>query len=276
MKQHDILQADLLDIIFERRNKDYGAYVLRKKYPDRLLTALLAGLLLTGLLLFLLLNNHSSKAVRPVAKKEVVILKEYVFNPVKPEPPAPLKPEPVKKTVAKSPALPARKMVNRFEIKEDAAVKTTVSSNASIADTRAGEDDEPGAADNEITGEPVAGTAGDEVKSGPQPEPVSVFTAVESAPEFPGGPLALQRFLASNLRTPDDMEPGERKLVLLKFIVDATGRAGQFEIQQSGGKALDEELLRVAGKMPKWKPGFQNGIHVAVRYMIPVTFVGPE
>jgi protein TonB len=102
------------------------------------------------------------------------------------------------------------------------------------------------------------------------------FTANERAPEFPGGPDALKRFLAKNLTTPSDLEDGEKKTVHIRFKVDKDGSVNTFEIITSGGNEFDNEVVRVCKKMPRWLPAHQNGINVPVSYLLPVTFIGVE
>jgi protein TonB len=99
---------------------------------------------------------------------------------------------------------------------------------------------------------------------------------VEKEPEFPGGILAWQRFLSRNLMTPEGMESGERKTVQIRFQVAADGAVTSFEVLQSGGKILDNEVIRVLKMMPRWKPAIQNGHPVARSFTQPVTFIGAE
>ena len=103
-----------------------------------------------------------------------------------------------------------------------------------------------------------------------------MFVPVESGPEFPGGREAWTVFLNRHLQTPDYLEPGEKKLVLIRFFVDTDGAVNGFKVLQSGGAVFDDEVIRVLRKMPRWKPAIQNGHPVAVSFTQPVTFVGVE
>ena len=94
-------------------------------------------------------------------------------------------------------------------------------------------------------------------------------------PEFPGGVEGLKRYLLRNLREPEGLQPGEKVVVLIRFVVDKDGSIDEATIVQSGGH-FDQEVLRVIKKMPRWKPGIQNNRFVAVYYTLPVTFVGFE
>ncbi len=104
----------------------------------------------------------------------------------------------------------------------------------------------------------------------------SGFVPLEKGPEFPGGPEAWSKFLNRHLQTPADLEAGEKKTVLISFLVDADGSVTGFKVVRSGGNAFDNEVIRVLKKMPKWKPAIQNGHPVVVPFTQPVTFVGFE
>ena len=94
--------------------------------------------------------------------------------------------------------------------------------------------------------------------------------------EFPGGQSAWMAFLSKHLRTPDELNAGEKRTVLVRFTVSAEGSISNFEIIRSGGDAFDNEVVRVLKKMPKWKPAFQNGHNVSVIFTQPVTFMAFE
>ena len=97
-----------------------------------------------------------------------------------------------------------------------------------------------------------------------------------SAASFPGGQQAWMNFLNKYLRTPDELEAGQKRTVLVRFAVGEDGSITKFEIIQSGGAAFDNEVIRVLKKMPKWKPAVQNGQNVSVMFTQPVTFMAYE
>jgi protein TonB len=105
---------------------------------------------------------------------------------------------------------------------------------------------------------------------------VHSFTPDQKDPEFPGGPDALRTFMRDHLVTPGELDPGQLITVHIRFTVGIDGRVTDLEIVKSGGFLYDNEVIRVCRKMPDWKPARQNGIHVAVRYVLPVTFMGIE
>ncbi len=99
---------------------------------------------------------------------------------------------------------------------------------------------------------------------------------IQREPEFPGGADAWINFLRRNLVPPAQLEPGDKKIVSIRFFVSADGTVTDFEVMQSAGKVFDNEVIRVLKKMPKWKPAIQNGQPVARAFTQPVTFIGVE
>jgi protein TonB len=106
--------------------------------------------------------------------------------------------------------------------------------------------------------------------------PAEDFMPLESNAEYPGGRQAWTAFLNRHLRTPAELEAGQKRVVMVKFAVGVDGSITHFEIIQSGGTAFDNEVIRVLKKMPKWKPAVQNGRNVAVMFTQPVTFMAFE
>jgi protein TonB len=271
MTNKEILQADMLDILFEKRNKAYGAYVLRRYYDQRLLTALAAGLAVAVLFVVLVsLKGKESSVVIP-DKKEGIVIREYVMPQKKVEEPVQpkktLKPKAAVKTAQK-------KFTSTIEIKKDELVKSPVTAVSDLADKLPGDEDVEGKPDEGIvTPVPLPGEGNNTGNSADQP---SDFIPLERGPEFPGGVDALRQFLARNLKTPDELDAGDKIMVMVRFKVDEGGFVSSIEIAESGGREFDQEVMRVVKKMPRWQPAFQNGIHVPVSYMIPVTFMGVE
>ena len=274
MTNKEILQSDLLDIIFENRNKVYGAYSIRRGYNNRMLTALGAGMSVILLLIFIngLSNKEESTFVVPIDKKEITVREVEILK----EKPKQLeKPKEIIKQKTVAPKVAAVKFTTPPQIKEDNKVKDRMVAIADMGDKKISDKPAEGIKDIGIVKpmvkpaiEPGNGT-GTEPK---QPD----FIVQEREPEFPGGAEALKRFLGKNLSTPDELSAGEKKVVQIKFKVDKDGSVTSFEIVTSGGGDFDREVVRVCKKMPKWTPAIQNGINIPVSYVLPVTFIGLE
>jgi len=109
------------------------------------------------------------------------------------------------------------------------------------------------------------------------PAPEKPETSLPSRqPQFPGGTAAWLNFLNRHLTPPQDLEPGEKRTVLIRFSVDEEGIITNFQVVQSGGGSFDNEVIRVLKKMPKWLPALQYGKPVAVSFTQPVTFAAAE
>lgn len=107
----------------------------------------------------------------------------------------------------------------------------------------------------------------------PEPEPEEVFMVVEDQPEFPGGTAALMEFLRKNIKYPSICrENNIQGRVLVTFVVNKDGSIVEVEIAKGVNPSLDKEAVRVISQMPKWKPGYQRGKPVRVKYSVPVNF----
>ena len=265
MTNKEILQADMLDILFEHRNKLYGAYALRKTYSRRLGLAL--GIALSIGLLFILMSFIKKKDNGGYeGKRNEMVVRTYVVPDDKPKDPEP----PKEKTKPKAQADFQKIVVVPDKEADKDMVKNDDLENKIIGDKN-------------IDGD----THNDIVQSNPEPEGTGDAIVKEPVkndepplpshgPSFPGGPAAWLKFLQRILQSPEDIEPGKRVEVLIRFWVDIDGSVSRPEIIRSGGEAFDKEVLRVMKKMPKWDPAVQAGKPIAVAYQQPVIFIGEE
>ena len=274
MTSKEILQADLLDILFENRNKEYGAYALRKYYDQRMGTALLIMLILTGVFSFFALSvkhKNSGKQFIPFVSDTVTVI---TLPPDVPKPPPPpVEPERTERVVASVQSTSIIQIVKDNEIKftdvpdqHDLRDKLidVVSVEGNLPDypnsvNHNSDIDAPGAA-----------------LTKPIEEVSKPFIREERNAEFPGGLTAFSRFLSKNLRSPEDLAAGEMKTVLVNFKVDETGKISEIVILNSAGKSYDLEVIRVLKRMPAWKPAMQNGHKIAIYFNQPVSFLGIE
>jgi protein TonB len=267
MTSNEILKADLLDILFDNRNKQYGAYSLRKQYNATLSMALAITLSAILLLVFLFRPQSKMNISDEPDQKFVRVIKINPVDPVVPKPPAHTVPPP--KPAAQKSYLDNMKLVQKTdpqkEIQPIEAIEHSVISATNVEGTMV--------PDVQVSHQPSANATSE---TGNNKSDEGRFVPLERSPEFPGGTQAWANFLNRYLQTPSDLEPGEKKTVLINFWVDADGSVTGFKVVQSGGNAFDNEVIRVLKKMPKWKPAMQNGHPVAVAFTQPVTFVGIE
>ncbi len=105
-------------------------------------------------------------------------------------------------------------------------------------------------------------------------EEAQVFFIVEEMPEFPGGELALRKFIATSIKYPViAQENGIQGKVYVNFVVDKDGSITNAKVARGVDPSLDKEALRVVNSLPKWKPGKQRGKAVKVSYTVPINFV---
>ncbi|GAO41470.1 energy transducer TonB [Flavihumibacter petaseus] len=271
METNKILSADVLDIIFDGRNKAYGAYDLRKTYNKRMTTALIAtaAILLLVFLGSLLANNlgKNRKNVEMVVNDVQLEDIKKQEQPEPPPPPPPPKPEPPKVEMAK---FTPPKIVKDEEVKEDEKPPEV----EKLEDTKIGTINQEGLKDEGI----VAPPASDEGKGVVEaPKKVEedwdkTFTKVEIESEYPGGASAWQRYLNKSLRYPQEAIDQEiQGTVVVQFIVDKEGNVSDVEAV-SGPKELHDEAVRVIKKSGKWTPAVQNGRQVKSYKKQPITF----
>ena len=261
MTSNEILKADVLDIVFDNRNKKYGAYLLRKYYNNRLMIGL-SGML--GFVLVIVLIVGFNPHVKEVIEDAFTLPPDVVISlpPTEPPPPPPVRP----------PEQNHRQVISSDQI--IIADQTDVHTQDEIEHAVVSGQDVEG---DDVTGTPPAiNESGNAfptpITETPPPPPPAPTTAAS----FPGGLEAWTAFLNRHLRTPGELDAGQKKSVLVRFAVGEDGSVTQFEIVQSGGILFDNEVIRVLKKMPRWKPAVQNGRNVSVLFTQPVTFVAFE
>lgn len=100
-----------------------------------------------------------------------------------------------------------------------------------------------------------------------------VFFIVEDMPEFPGGEMALRKYIANNIEYPQvAQDNGIQGKVYVTFVVSKDGSVANAKIARGIDPALDKEALRVVNSLPKWEPGKQRGENVNVSYTVPINF----
>ena len=110
--------------------------------------------------------------------------------------------------------------------------------------------------------------------SAPIPQGEKIFTQVEKMPEFPGGEMALRKFIAGNVNYPDNAKKnGIQGKVFVSFVVAKEGSVKGVKIARGVDPELDREAIRVISLLPAWKPGVNEGVPVNVSYTVPISFV---
>ncbi|QNA45229.1 energy transducer TonB [Lacibacter sediminis] len=273
MKSEQILTADLLDILFENRNKAYGAYSIRRAYPSHLKKALgMMLLLVAGLSLYVMSKPKKAGTYIPLSKDTVIVILEEVIDIKKPK-----EKQQQERTVE---AQPPTKVDRPIEIvPDDQIIKHPPIDRTDPEEYVPGNNDKPAVGEGGaqfVQGKPGETNITPNPPQEAAPEEPAILESPDEKPEFPGGMEAWSRYLQRMLRVPEELESGDRKTVRVKFVVNANGEVTDAVITMSGGKEFDKEVMRVIGRMPKWKPGKQRGKPVASYFTQPVTFTVPE
>lgn len=274
MSKIDLISSDWVDLVFEGRNKAYGAYRLRKSTTKRNILAMVAVvLLLIVAFIILTVKNFVDEQRAKVAMTQVAELTNYK----QPEKKAEVKqkkvevePERVVERVKSSIKFTAPVIKKDEEVKPDEELKTQ--DELMSTKTAIGTFDVKG--NDDANGEILKAK---EVIAEPEPpkheEENKVFDIVEQQPLFPGGPAALMKYLSEHTKYPVvAQENGVQGRVTVQFVVEKDGSISDVHVLRGVDPSLDKEAVRVVKSMPRWTPGKQNGINVRVNYRVPVLF----
>ena len=269
MESSTILTADVLDIIFEGRNKEYGAYDLRRTYGRRLtvsITVMLSVILLLGI-------GYAFAGNKKIMAHEVIIPEDHHLEdikkpdePVEPPPPPPKQPEVKVQMTQFTPP----KIVHDEDVKEDEKPPEI----ETLEDTKIATYNQDGVKDENIVAPPI-GDGNREVFVAPTKEVEDwdkTFTKVEMESEYPGGMSAWARYLNRNLRfSQEAIDNGVQGTVVVQFIVDKDGNVSDV-VAVSGPQEHYAEAVRVIKKSGKWTPAIQNGHQVKSYKKQPIVF----
>lgn len=266
MNSNNILSSDVLDILFDKRNKNYGAYILRKFYPERVKTSLLIMLAFAVLLCGFTFIPKARNEEGPVNKEGEIFITKVVDIPKEIEQPKEQAPQQTIKT-------PTQQFTKKFEVVKDDQPSTEFNS---LEDRAIGTVTDTGTAvvgiETPVIGE---GTGIAEPPATPvAPTEAGPIENPDVPPSYPGGNEALRRFLERNLQSPEDIS--EAVQVKIKFVVNNDGNLESFAIVQDGGEEFNKEVIRVLKKMPQWNAGKKGGHSVKAYCYLPVKFAPTE
>lgn len=240
------------EIIFENRNKEYGAFDLRKRYSAATCFSVLGGVsFITALVLTIFFTMERDVKAKTEPGPIVIITTDpLIQDPDKIKPPEPEKP--------KIDIDQVKYLAPVVVEKADSADKTMVAVSAL----------------DPLKDKPVDLVVETNINPDPvipvEPDPV---VSVEEMPFFPGGDDALLKFISETIRYPQDaVENNLEGKVVLRFVVSSDGSVKRVEIIKGIHPVLDQEAIRVVSLLPKWRPGKQNGKAVPVWFYVPVTF----
>ena len=274
MSKVDLIDNNWVDLVFEGRNKEYGAYVLRKDTVKRNVKSML---LVFAVIIAIMAAVAAKVAIENAFPKKVAMETDVELSKLaqkkeaKVEKKAPVKVEEqkvvekVKSSVKFTPPV----IKKDSEVKPEEELKSQEDLNKTK--TAIGSFDVKG--NDEAGGEVLKAK---EVIAQPEPpkeEETKVFDVVEVMPSFPGGQAALFEWLSKNIKYPVVAEEnGVQGRVIVTFVVERNGSITDVQVVKSVDPSLDKEAVRVVKAMPHWIPGKQNGSAVRVKFTVPVTF----
>jgi periplasmic protein TonB len=277
MEVNKILSADLLDIIFDGRNKSYGAYDLRKTYSKRFAESILIAVAIftTAVAIPKIFSSFKS-----TEKPTQLYVRDIALEDLKQQdkknmevPPPPPKQDPPKIEITK---FTPPKIVKDEDVKDEDQIKEV----AKLEDTKIGIINQEGTKDDGIVAPPVEAKGSGVVQAPKQEEDYDkLFTTVEIPAEFPGGKVEWQKYLERNLNREVPIQNGApvgTYIVTVTFIVDKNGFISDIQALNDPGYGVKEEAIRVLKKGPNWIPAVQNGRKVNYKNSQHITFIISE
>lgn len=272
MENENWMKRSMDDIVFDGRNKTYGAFQLRRLYDKHMTRAMIVGML------FFLLAVSTPQIIRLIKgflpeKQDELVMREITLaepppiDPKKPPPPPPPKidPPPIKDQIKFVPPV-VKKDEEVLEEEPPPPTIEEIKDKEIATETKKGEE---GGVDESLVEEappapPILEEKGEE-------EP---FTYVEQMPSFPDGQDAMYKYIYDKIKYPAiARENGISGQVIVQFVVSRDGEIQKAKVVRGIGGGCNEEALRVVNGMPKWKPGKHNGRAVPVTFTLPIKFV---
>ena len=258
------------EIVFENRNKEYGAYDLRRTYPKMLTKSFLIGtavFLVVSLspFIYMKIQQMNEKDKTEVDAKLVEILDEQpiIEQPKEEEPPPPPPPKEEEKQEVIQNVVPEPKRAPKIETPPPPITKQL--------ETTTGLQNQEGVKTPSYTPPPPPPSTGKSTTAEVKVNTNEVYESVDQSAEYPGGLNGVRKYIADNVDT-SNLEGEGQLTVKLKFIVERDGTVSDVKVtQKSGNSDFDSETIRVVKRLKKWAPAKKNGENVRSYYSIPIT-----
>ena len=280
----DLFKKEWLDVVFENRNKEYGAYALRKYAPVATNIALFS--VSAVVLLFVAVKAFDIKIFPEKQVEEAPVVTEVTLEDLEiPEPeeeeePIPEEETPPQRIAEEPPAedlirFPEPKVVDARQVKEEVVSQEEIKEkNATPARiTLKGTPGAAGVPTGEFGPKKVEGAITGSTKGveGGDSNRVYDFEAIEVQPEYPGGVNAFRTWVQNNYSYPQAaIDAGVKGTVEASFVIDKSGNVTDIKINRDLSYGTGQALINTLKKSKKWSPGIQNGRPVPVRYSIPL------
>lgn len=274
-KDVDLSSREWRDLIFEGKNKEFGAYEMRKNSDARHNKAMIVVIIIMALAFILpfLVNTMLPKAEANIDEEiEQAMVNIETDAAEEEEPEEELerieeqKPEVLPEEVLNTVKVTELAIVDDDQVKAEDEIKTQ--EELQQTETAFGQTDfDKGTDDLNVVREHKDEIVVEEKKE------EKVFNAVEQMPQFPGGEAELMKYISNNIKYPTmAMENNIQGRVVVQFVVTSTGKIGEVKVVRSKDPDLDKEAVRVVKSLPNFIPGKMNGQAVNVWYTLPITF----
>lgn len=260
----DLLKNQWLEIVFEGRNKRYGAYDLRKSITKSTIRSFIIGTIVFAILV----SIPTIMRLIPDAQEDTTLDEKItaVKMPPKKEKPKENLPPPL----PPPPKVDQVKFVKPVVAKADEVVEEIVVIK-DLKDKNIGKETIKGDPDAELTIEPVGTGVAAVVE---EDNTVYNTAGIEVKPDFPGGMDKFNAFIAKNYQAPE--EEGLKGKVYVTFVVEKDGSLTDIKVLRDIGYGTGKEAIRVLNKCPKWTPGEQNGKKVRCTFSLPISIQSAE
>jgi protein TonB len=266
----NIYGKEWLDVVFDSKNKSYGAYQLRRQSANLTTKALFIA---STVFILLFLTPKIISLLRGPTIDDVVVNTDVSVI---------VDPPPVNPEVLPPPIQPPASKVPQTEFKvpvvvEDHMVKDidppTIDE---LKDTNPGQKTIAGLPDGDLV---IVSPPGDGPKQAAVVEDNTVYSSItlQVQPTFPGGINKFYEYLRKTVRYPAmAQEQGIQGKAFMSFVIERNGMLTDITVANKVGGGIDEEAIRVLKASPAWLPGVQNGTKVRVRFNIPISFSLPQ
>ena len=276
-KDVDLSSREWTDLVFEGKNKEFGAYQLRTASAKRHNMAMISVVvvMVAAFLIYLgvsALQRAEDAGPLADAEQEIVTIDTAPEEEIPEEEPEERYEEPEVEEVLPEEVLNTVKVTELAIVDDDQVTKEDeIKTQDELAQTETAfgaTDFDQGTDDVSVVREHK-----EEVIVEEKHEPEKVFTVVEQMPEFPGGTSALYEYLSKNIRYPEQAAQNDiQGRVTVQFVVEKDGSIGEVKVVRSKDPDLDKEAVRVVKSLPKFVPGKMNGQSVRVWFTLPITF----
>jgi protein TonB len=254
METNQILAADLLDLLFENRNKDYGAYELRKTYIKRITKALfITGAITSALFVSFFISHGKNRTSGSLFKVDTVVISK--IDPDKPPPPPPPPPPP-----KVEPPVVATAQFTPPKIVREVPPDEMPPENKDLINTKIDVVSRAGADDNGLA--PQLDEHRNVIEEKKEETDDKVFVGVQIEASFPGGENAWRHYLERKLNANAPVEngaPAGEYRVWVQFVVDKEGGISDVKATTHLGYGMEEEAVKIIKNGPNWIPAIQNG-----------------